>query len=856
MIPDIVPVNNWTGNNEVTKFEFDFLINSDTELKVLHTNKNLIQKELKLNIDYSINEIGNKNGSFINFPLSGSEYGLLQNNEKISILLNIPIAQTIQFGTSAVLNLNSLEFALDYIVRLIQIISREVERSVKIQEGSKEKPEDYFNYITSATVQVGEYANQAKGYADESETNKIETQSARNQSLAYLNEVRDITENFDADIEEIVGYVEQAKDVSIQQIENKTNSSINAVTGTGINIIYKSKEWATSDKEIEKGLYSSKYYAEEAKKNVPANYTPYPIGGIAQVVSGTSYTPFGFLPCDGAEYSKADFEQLWDNYFFKKVEEETYWNIKTINSEANWSGITYGNDLFVAVASGLNATSNDGINWTVSDFIGGWHDITFGNGLFIAVGEMGDISKPTDGFNWTRISSNNSYSFYRVNYCNNKFIAVGSRGSIATSTDGDTWNIISLGNMLWRGVTYGNGKFIAVGSSGNIATSTDGNTWDVISIEDTSFHEITYSNGLFVTVGVRKIATSTDGITWNIIYVGDYYYNGIAYGNGKFIAVGADYPTATLANIAISRDGFNWTFSPIGIGVLMDVIYGNGQFVVVNNNGIIASKIDNTEIKSILNTCTYSEYKADLATYGQCSKFAVKPLEYDGSNVIVIGSPTITADGVVSGFSSNDFISLRPNCLIVLSENKVYRFISKFEYKAGTTTQPLFWVYMNESKERSMYLSINANNGMTTALFDAGYTATQNIFNNEGVYKIEYETDFKSYYKVFVDGILYNKATISTSPNSGTITLSEITVGAAYDNANRNLGKAYLKQYSITVDGETVFDCVTGDTFRVPTLADTELGLKNFVVVSNGYADDCQSTCNTLLELEQYLKGV
>ena len=37
MIPDNVPVNTWAGNGSNTIFDFDFLINNDSELLVEHS---------------------------------------------------------------------------------------------------------------------------------------------------------------------------------------------------------------------------------------------------------------------------------------------------------------------------------------------------------------------------------------------------------------------------------------------------------------------------------------------------------------------------------------------------------------------------------------------------------------------------------------------------------------------------------------------------------------------------------------------------------------------------------------------------------------------------------------------------
>lgn len=57
MIPDITPVNTWAGNGSNTTFDFDFLINKESELQVLHTSKDGIQTELQLNKDYTIYQI-------------------------------------------------------------------------------------------------------------------------------------------------------------------------------------------------------------------------------------------------------------------------------------------------------------------------------------------------------------------------------------------------------------------------------------------------------------------------------------------------------------------------------------------------------------------------------------------------------------------------------------------------------------------------------------------------------------------------------------------------------------------------------------------------------------------------------
>ena len=118
-------------------------------------------------------------------------------------------------------------------------------------------------------------------------------------------------------------------------------------------------------------------------------------------------------------------------------------------------------------------TSPDGINWTsrntpADNF---WYGVTYGNGLFVAVATSGignRVMTSPDGINWT---SRNTYNnnWYDVTYGNGLFVAVADSGAgarVMTSPDGITWSLQTTSNNNWYGVTYGNGLFVAVASSG------------------------------------------------------------------------------------------------------------------------------------------------------------------------------------------------------------------------------------------------------------------------------------------------------------------------------------------------------------------------------------------------------
>jgi len=110
------------------------------------------------------------------------------------------------------------------------------------------------------------------------------------------------------------------------------------------------------------------------------------------------------------------------------------WTVSTLPKSSAWSGVAYGNGLFVAVSSSGDTTaySTDGINWLSSAIaIDGVDNICYGQGVYLASARTGDISYTSeDGRMWTprAISSGIGYNdvafgFIGTNY-DGRFITV------------------------------------------------------------------------------------------------------------------------------------------------------------------------------------------------------------------------------------------------------------------------------------------------------------------------------------------------------------------------------------------------------------------------------------------------
>ena len=170
------------------------------------------------------------------------------------------------------------------------------------------------------------------------------------------------------------------------------------------------------------------------------------------------------------------------------------WTLETAAENNSWNGVTYGNGLFVAVASsGTNRimTSPDGITWTArtAPEANAWKSITYGNGLFVAVATTGtnQVMTSPDGINWT-IRTTPIGEWYSVTYGNGIYVAVSiftsqTGNQVMTSPDGINWTTTMAQSNLfgWNSVTFGNGLFVAVTSDANATffsmTSADGSNW-------------------------------------------------------------------------------------------------------------------------------------------------------------------------------------------------------------------------------------------------------------------------------------------------------------------------------------------------------------------------------------------
>jgi len=299
---------------------------------------------------------------------------------------------------------------------------------------------------------------------------------------------------------------------------------------------------------------------------------------------------------------------------FDCTDDGLVWTEPTIPEANAWTGITYGNGLYVAVANdGTNRimTSTDARNWTVRSAPGAavpWYDVAYGDNLFVAVaGANGaeDVMTSSDGVNWTRRSEPVTADFRRIEFGGGRFVAAAeSTANLLVTADGVSNSSVTPSGTIaaYNNVSYVNDKFLifdqSSGSSIRSFTSTDGNSWTERTVPSGLWTSSAYGSGRVVAVGFGgsggdTLMYSPNGIDgWVLANDPATFpsYRAVAHGGGLFVAVNHN----GSPEVIISTDGINWTgVAEPTTRSWINVAYGNGKFVAVAESGqIMVSECD------------------------------------------------------------------------------------------------------------------------------------------------------------------------------------------------------------------------------------------------------------------------
>lgn len=255
--------------------------------------------------------------------------------------------------------------------------------------------------------------------------------------------------------------------------------------------------------------------------------------------------------------------------------------------------LAYSSDKIIAV--GVNQTiilSDDGVNWYQPDSYpqteANLTGVAYGNGVFVIVDQLGKIHRSTDsGSTWTTIPTENNLPLNSITYGINKFIAVGGDAEnsvILLSNDyGLTWSSVyaPVINSSIDKINFTNGIFFTCGQySGysRIHESFDGINWiepegNVIKY-NTVLSKVYYGNGAYMVAdNYGAIYFSLDGVFWedfNLTLASD--NRGFVYGKNCFALLTYDsnnYVYKIIYPYSPNTWLFPITYLPFNAGIII-----------------------------------------------------------------------------------------------------------------------------------------------------------------------------------------------------------------------------------------------------------------------------------------------
>ena len=285
------------------------------------------------------------------------------------------------------------------------------------------------------------------------------------------------------------------------------------------------------------------------------------------------------------------------------------WNARTSRSSVDLYGITYGNNMFVAVGGTTNAeivTSPNGVDWARQTpmLTNSLRAVAWGANVFVAVGDQGAILVSTNGLTWSKRPTGLPKMLRAVDYVNAywagpMFIAVGDGGSLLTSPDGLAWTIRSSGVLVdlycvtAAPDTRGDQRsFLAAGAEGIAIASNDGVTWTAITIPtDQNVYAATAAGAMgavsvFALAGSAGLFLSSDAATsWQTQASGTTAnWRSVLQVDGEFLAVG-DGGTIRCGRVYLRRNAGT-------IAGLSSVTWGSGKYVAVGETGTVLTSPD------------------------------------------------------------------------------------------------------------------------------------------------------------------------------------------------------------------------------------------------------------------------
>ena len=168
----IVKSGPYSGDGSTAAFDYEFKIQSDTELKVIRQNADLTETVLTLDTQYTVGSVGADIGGAITLVDPATD---LPTGTKLVILFNGDFNQSTDYANQSKIYLATLEDVLDDIVMHIRQLKELAERSIKLDPFGSVDLDALTANVNALTLIEGDISSVAGITADVSSVAAIDT---------------------------------------------------------------------------------------------------------------------------------------------------------------------------------------------------------------------------------------------------------------------------------------------------------------------------------------------------------------------------------------------------------------------------------------------------------------------------------------------------------------------------------------------------------------------------------------------------------------------------------------------------------------------------------------------------------
>ena len=250
---------------------------------------------------YTVIGVGQATGGHISFttaPPSGS---------RLALTLNIPITQLYQYAELDSFPAKSHEDALAKLTLICQQLKEQLERAVRLPSTSSESPETVVASIYASRDAAAASASAASNKADAAE---VSAWAAANSASTAAQTVETATADAVSAATAQANAAHDSALAAAQTVETAAADAVSAATAQAN---------AAHDSALAAAQSAAKAEAAVPNNLVPRvtaveNIINAMIGSVLSITATDTYVPNGCVPCNGAEYTRAQFPALYDTY--------------------------------------------------------------------------------------------------------------------------------------------------------------------------------------------------------------------------------------------------------------------------------------------------------------------------------------------------------------------------------------------------------------------------------------------------------------------------------------------------------------------------------------------------------------